>query len=150
MNLTSFFLRNSFLSIMCLLLALPGMAQKSKKNDKLEKRMYDIEVKETTTEGKKYEKGEVEFTPKEIVCDYFESKLKIQTMHYKTLKDSSYTEEGDQLKYFKVRATEKGQKEDEQYVLVAEIKGKDITGTISLMKGDKAKRTWEFEGTQKN
>jgi hypothetical protein len=142
--------RKYVLIFLCLTGTLPALAQKNKKNDKLEKRKYDIEIKETTTDGKKYDKTEFEFTPKEVVCDYFETKLKIQTMHYKTLKDSSYTEDGDQLKYFKIKANEKGLKSDEEYVLEAEIKGKEITGTITMMKGDKPKKTWEFEGTQKN
>jgi hypothetical protein len=128
----------------------PAMAQKGKKNDKLEKRKFDVEIKETTVEGKKYEKSEMEFSAKEVICDYFESKFKIQTIHYKTLTDSSYTDEGEQLKFFKVKGNEKGQKADEEWVIETEVKGKEITGTISLMKGDKAKRTWEFEGTQKN
>jgi len=153
MDSNLFKLRNFCWVILCLLLSLPAVAQKTQKNkksDKLEKRRFDIEIKETTTEGKKYEKAEFEFFAKEIESEYFDSKLKVKTIHYQTEKDSSYTEEGDELKYFKVKGKETSQKADEVYVVEIVIKGREITGTISLVKGDKPKRTWEFEGTQQN
>jgi hypothetical protein len=140
----------AFLFLCFVMLSMTGFAQKGKKNQKLDKRKFDIEIKETTVEGKKYEKDVFEFSPKEIISDYFETKFKVPTMHYKTLKDSTYTEDGDELKYFKVAAVEKSGKADEEYHLETVVAGREITGKIMLMKGDVVKRTWEFEGTQNN
>jgi hypothetical protein len=145
-------LRN-LINVTCFLflysLSTDSMAQKAKVQ-KLDKRKYDIEIRETTTEGKKYEKDVFEFTPKEIVSDYFENKFKVPTLHYKTVKDSTYTEDGDELKYFGVSAKEKTDKAEEFFYLDAVIKGREITGKIAYKKGETVKKTWEFEGTQNN
>jgi hypothetical protein len=126
-----------------------AFAQKAKV-EKMDKRKYDIEIKETTTEGKKYEKDVFEFTPREIVSDYFEAKFKVSTLHYKTVKDSTVTEDGDTLKYFQVSATEKTDKADENFYLEAVIKGREIAGKVMLKKGEVVKKAWEFEGSQNN
>jgi hypothetical protein len=125
-------------------------AQKKKTEPKLDKRKYDIEIREVTIEGKKYDKDVFEFTTKEIISDYFEAKFKVQTMHYKVIKDSTYTEEGDELKYWKISATEKNGKPEEEYRCEAVISGKEISGKIKWMKGEAVKKTYEFEGTQNN
>jgi hypothetical protein len=141
----------SSLMILCLLFVSSEIiAQKATKVQKLDKRKYAIEIRETTTEGKRYEKDVFEFTPKEIVSDYFESKFKIPTMHYKTVKDSTFTEDGDELKYYQVSAKEKTVKPDENFVVELIIKGKEISGKVMLMKGEAIKKSWEFEGTQSN
>jgi hypothetical protein len=126
-----------------------AFAQKTKVQ-KLDKRKFAIEIRETTTEGKKFEKDVFEFTPKEVIGDYFESKLKVQTIHYKTVKDSSYTDDGSEVKYFQISGQEKSGKADEEYHIEAIVNGRDISGTIKLMKGDIVKKSWEFEGSQNN
>lgn len=125
-------------------------AQKKKSEPKLDRRKYDIEIREVTTEGKKYDKDVFEFSAKEIISDYFEAKFKIQTMHYKIVKDSTYTEDGDELKYWKIAASEKNGKPEEEFRCEAVVAGKEISGKIRLMKGEAVKKTYEFEGTQNN
>ncbi len=150
MKTTRSFVLSSFLFSALLLQSVTAVAQKAKKPQKLDKRKYDIEIRETTTEGKKYEKDIFEFTAKEIISDYFEMKLKTPTMHYKTLKDSTFTDDGEEAKYYKLSASEKSAKGDENYQLELIINGKEITGTIKLMKGEAVKKSWEFEGSQNN
>jgi hypothetical protein len=127
-----------------------SFAQKKASPPKLDKRRYDIEIRETTTEGKKFEKDVFEFTPREIISDYFELKLKVPTLHYKVVKDSTFTDEGDQVKYWKLSIQEKGGKGEEEYVAEVVVSGREINGKIKLMKGDAVKKTYEFEGTQNN
>ncbi len=138
------------LSLFILLTCTTAFAQKKKGIPKLDKRRFDIEIREVAVEAKKYEKDVFEFTPKEIVSDgYFETKFKIPTVHYTTSTDSTYTEEGEEIKYWTLSVLEKTGKSDEEIHGEIMINGKEISGKLNLMKGDVIKKTYEFEGTQK-
>jgi hypothetical protein len=124
-------------------------AQKKKKpDDKLDTRFYDIEIRETTKEGKKYEKDVFEFRTKYLVSDYMETKLSAKTLVYTVTKDSTFTEDGDELKYFEFTVEAKTDKAGEVLKMKGTASGKDIKGNVELYKGDVVKKTFEFEGTE--
>jgi hypothetical protein len=138
------------LSLCCLGMLGNAFAQKKKAEPKLDKRKYAIEIREVSTEGKKYEKDVFEFTPKEIISDFVEAKLKVTTIHYKVIKDSTYIDDGEELKYWQVSGMEKTGKPEEALKCELVVSGKEIRGTIKLMKGEAIKKTYEFEGVQSN
>jgi hypothetical protein len=138
------------LSLCCLGILGNTFAQKKRTEPKLDKRKYAIEIREVSSEGKKYEKDVFEFTPKEIISDFVEAKLKVTTIHYKVITDSTYTDDGEELKYWKLTGREKTGKPEEELKCELIVSGKEISGTIKLMKGEAIKKTYEFEGLQNN
>jgi hypothetical protein len=128
-----------------------AFAQKKKGEAKLDKRRFDIEIREVSTDGsKKYEKDLFEFTPREIVSEsYLDLKFKIQTMHYKVTKDSTYTDDGEEVKYWKLSIQEKTNKPDEEIQGEVVVNGKDISGILNIVKGTTTKKSYEFEGSLK-
>jgi hypothetical protein len=149
MNQSNHTLRG-ILSLILIVCCTVAFAQKKKGEPKLDKRKFDIEIREVSAEGKKYEKDVFEFTPKEIVSEtYLDLKFKIQTMHYKIVKDSTYTEDGEEMKYWKLSVQEKTSKADEEIQGDLIVNGKEISGKLNVMKGDLVKKSYEFEGSQK-
>jgi len=116
--------------------------------DRLHKRDFTVSV----IDGKKPKPiaDEISFKDGKVFCgDFADQKLGIGTwIKYELVKDSTYTEEGEEREYIEVLATTELAKEE-----IFEFKGVvdnfEVTGSMRITKKGKDKKTATFSGKEK-
>lgn len=116
--------------------------------DRLHKRDFTVSL----IDGKKPKAvaDEISFKDGKVFCgDFADQKLGIGTwIKYELVKDSTYTEEGEEREYIEVLATTELAKE-EIFEFKCVVDNFEIEGTMRITKKGKDKKTATFSGKEK-
>ena len=145
MSLSKNIFRN-FIIVILLSTSLAFMIEK----DALHKKKYTIQITEFK-DGKPKAKtiaDELEFKDGKLFSTYAMDKMAFKWMKYNLKKDSTYTEDDIEKRYYEVEAITTNES-DETLIVNLKIDEYDIEGSMKLTKADKPKKFFEFSGKEK-
>lgn len=119
--------------------------------DALHKKKYSAmatEIKDGKPSNKKPAPDEIEFKNGKVYSSYVWEKTEFQDVKYAINKDSTYSDEGEEKRYFEVEAITTNDK-NETINMFFVINGYEIEATYKLIKKEMVKKHFTSTGTEK-
>jgi len=141
---------NRILGVALLLVTLTLVSFKMDK-DPLHKRKFKAqatEIKDGKPKSGKPIEDEIDFKNGKVYSSACWDKMEFQDIKYEITKDSTYTDEGDEKRYFEIVASTINDKK-ETLTMNITINGYEIEGTYKLTKKDAIKKMFTTMGTEK-